>query len=101
MIVPRNIRLPGKAVANELQMDNEWNSNKFVDIGRLRLNRKKQRAGIEYFRIKSIPDTVETHRLLNTLGLTINDTVDSMKMTAKTLLHIVTGVQMLFRITGG
>ena len=121
----RNIRLPGKSVANELQIDNEWNSNKFVDIGRLRLIRKKQKEGIEglkntisdydngdrtsdklkpafagaaisglfvifydvdnqeYFRIKNIPDTVETHRLLNTLGLTINDTVDSMKMTAE------------------
>jgi len=124
----RNIRLPGKSVANELQMDDEWNSNKFVDIGKLRLNRKKQRTEIEglrniignydngdrtseklkpvfvgaaisglfvifydednqeYFRIKNIPDTVETHRLLNTLGLTINDTVDSMKMTAKSSL---------------
>src|SRR5687768_16549010 len=39
----RNIRLPGKSVANELQMYNEWNSNKFIDIGRLRLNRKKQK----------------------------------------------------------
>jgi hypothetical protein len=46
----RNMRLPGKSVANELQMDNEWNSNIFVDIGRLRLNRKKQRAGIEGLR---------------------------------------------------
>ena len=124
----RNIRLPGKSVANELQIDNEWNSNKFVDIGRLRLIRKKQKEGIEglkntisdydngdrtsdklkpafagaaisglfvifydvdnqeYFRIKNIPDTVETHRLLNTLGLTINDTVDSMKMTARSSL---------------
>jgi hypothetical protein len=107
----RNIRLPGKSVAEELQIDNKWISNKFVDIGRMRLNRKKQKEGIEglrntinsnnkdnnldpifagaavsglfvifydhdnqdYFRIKNIPDTVETHRLLNTLGLMFDD----------------------------
>jgi hypothetical protein len=43
----RNIRLPGKSVVNELQIDNEWKSDEFVDIGRLRLNRKKQKEGIE------------------------------------------------------
>ena len=106
----------------------EWNSYeeiRFVDIGRLKLNRKKQKEGIEglrttmdyieriseklnpifagaavsglfvifydtgdqdYFRIKNVPDTVESRRLLNTLGLTINDNVDSMKMTAKSSL---------------
>jgi hypothetical protein len=39
----RNIRLPGKSIANELQIDNEWKSDEFVDISRLRLNRKKQK----------------------------------------------------------
>lgn len=120
----RNIRLPGKSVADELQIDDKHRSNEFVDIGRLRLNRKKQKEGIEglmniinsnisnigddnlvpifagaavsglftifydrgnqdYFRIENIPDTVEAHRLLNTLGLTVNDSVSSMKMTAR------------------
>ena len=114
----RRIRLPGKSIANELQIDK---SNKFVDIGRLQLNRKKQKKGIEglrniigkgdkltpifvgaaisglfvifydindqdNFRVKNIPDTIETRRLLNTLGLTIDDTVDSMKMTARSSL---------------
>jgi hypothetical protein len=124
----RNIRLPGKSVVNELQIDNEWKSDEFVDIGRLRLNRKKQKEGIEglrniignsdnsdrtsdklkpifagaaisglfvifndvgnqdYFRVKNIPDTIETRKLMNTLGLTIDDTVDSMKMTARSSL---------------
>jgi len=117
----RNIRLPGKSVTDELQIDDKHSSNEFVDIGRLRLNRKKQKEGIEglknilnsniednnlvpifagsavsglfaifydrsnqdYFRIKNIPDTVEAYRLLNTLGLTANDSVSSMKMTAR------------------
>lgn len=124
----RNIRLPGKSVVNELQIDNEWKSDEFVDIGRLRLNRKKQKEGIEglwniignsdnsdrtsdklkpifagaaisglfvifndvgnqdNFRVKNIPDTIETRKLMNTLGLTIDDTVDSMKMTARSSL---------------
>ena len=124
----RNIRLPGKSVVNELQIDNEWKPDEFVDIGRLRLNRKKQKEGIEglwniignsdnsdrtsdklkpifagaaisglfvifndvgnqdYFRVKNIPDTIETRKLMNTLGLTIDDTVDSMKMTARSSL---------------
>jgi hypothetical protein len=104
-----------------LQIDK---SDKFVDIGRLQLNRKKQKKGIEglrniidnydkcdklipifvgaaisglfvifydtndqdYFRVKNISDTIETRRLLDTLGLTIDDTVDSMKMTARSSL---------------
>jgi hypothetical protein len=120
----RNIRLPGRSVADELQIDDKHSSNEFVDIGRLRLNRKKQKEGIEglrsiinsniednnlvpifagsavsglfaifydrsnqdYFRIKNIPDTVEAYRLLNTLGLTANDSVSSMKMTAQSSL---------------
>ena len=126
----RNIRLPGKPIADELNINKqkEWNSYediRFVDIGRLKLNRKKQKEGIEglrttmdyiertseklkpifagaavsglfvifydtgdqdYFRIKNVPDTVESRRLLNTLGLTINDNVDSMKMTANSSL---------------
>lgn len=120
----RNIRLPGKSVTDELQIDDKHSSNEFVDIGRLRLNRKKQKEGIEglknilnsniednnlvpifagsavsglfaifydrsnqdYFRIKNIPDTVEAYRLLNILGLTTNDSVSSMKMTARSSL---------------
>jgi hypothetical protein len=124
----RSIRLLGKSVVNELQIDNEWKSDEFVDIGRLRLNRKKQKEGIEglwniignsdnsdrtsdklkpifagaaisglfvifndvgnqdNFRVKNIPDTIETRKLMNTLGLTIDDTVDSMKMTARSSL---------------
>jgi hypothetical protein len=116
----RNIRLPGKSVTNEWRIDNEGKSYEFADIGRLRLNRKRQKEGIEdlrniinsnmigdnlipifvgaavsglfaifydrnnqdYFRIKKIPDTIEARKLLDTLGLTIDNTVNSMKMTA-------------------
>jgi hypothetical protein len=128
----RNIRLPGKPIANELHV-NKGNEKKgrldeFIDIGRLRLNRKKQKEGIkglrniisnydnddrisdklkpvfagaaisglfvifydvdnqDYFRIKNIPDTIQTCRILNTLGLTIDDTVNSMKMIARSSL---------------
>ena len=40
----------------------------------------------DYFRIKNIPDTIEALMLLDTLGLTIGDTVDSIKMTARSSL---------------
>ena len=45
----RNIKLPGKSLANELnfQSDQLYQHNNFVDIGRIRLNRKKQKEGIQ------------------------------------------------------
>jgi hypothetical protein len=126
----RNIRLPGKPIAVELHIDKEKEGNsdegiRFIDIGRLRLNRKKQKKGIEglrntidsgnrigeklkplfagaaisglfaifydvdsedYFRIKNIPDTIEARRLLSILKLKVDDTVSSMKTTARNLL---------------
>lgn len=102
--------------------------DELIDIGRLRLNRKKQKEGIEglrnvigsynngdrindklrpifagaaisglfaifydvddqdYFRIKNIPDTIEARRLLGALELKVNDTVSSMKLTARNSL---------------
>lgn len=126
----RNIRLPGKPITDELHIDKEKEGNpdegiRFTDIGRLKLNRKKQKEGIEglrntidngdriseklksifagaaisglfvifydvesqdYFRIKNIPDTIEARRLLSTLELKVDDTVSSMKMTARNSL---------------
>jgi hypothetical protein len=63
----RNIKLPGKSLANELNInkikeeeeqlggdddnddndDNDDGDNGFLDIGRIRLNRKKQKEGLE------------------------------------------------------
>jgi hypothetical protein len=46
----RSIKLPGKSLSGELDIPKEEaysNENKFVDIGRLKLNRKKQQEGIE------------------------------------------------------
>jgi len=130
----RNIRLPGKSLAYELQIDKEKVNeeedlldNNFRDIGRLKLNRKKQKEGLEglrstihdykknntskklrpifagaaisglfaifydadnleYFRIKNIPDTDEVRNMFGTLGLKTNDSVSSMKVTARTSL---------------
>src|SRR5919112_1000369 len=45
----RSIKLPGKSLSDELDIPKEEsrkNDNKFVDIGRLKLNRKKQQEGI-------------------------------------------------------
>jgi hypothetical protein len=49
----RSIKLPGKWLSGELDIPKEEinsNENKFVDIGRLKLNRKKQHEGIESLR---------------------------------------------------
>lgn len=51
----RNIRLPGKSLANEWTISREKEErsdedNNFIDLGRLRLNRKKQKEGIEGLR---------------------------------------------------
>jgi hypothetical protein len=48
----RNIKLPGKLLLNELRIDKDKDEglpkgNNFIDIGRLKLNRKKQKEGIE------------------------------------------------------
>ena len=49
----RSIKLPGKSLSDELDIPKEepGNSNsEFIDIGRLKLNRKKQQEGIESLR---------------------------------------------------
>ena len=132
----RNIKLPGKSLASELNInkikeeqqlggdcDSNDYDNDFLDIGRIQLNRKKQKEGLvglksisandnsncgnnskikpifagaaisglfaifhdgdNYFRIKNIPDNIESRQILYDLGLEqINGDVQSMKMTA-------------------
>jgi hypothetical protein len=49
----RSIKLPGKSLSDELDIPREEaynDDNKFVDIGRLKLNRRKQQEGIESLR---------------------------------------------------
>jgi hypothetical protein len=46
------VKLPGKSLVGELGIDAETGSEKdtFVDIGRIKLNRKKQGMGIQGLR---------------------------------------------------
>ena len=49
----RSIKLPGKSLSDELDIPKEepGNSNsEFIDIGRLKLSRRKQQEGIESLR---------------------------------------------------
>ena len=51
----RAIKLPGKSLVGKLDIQKEEilgvsNNNSFVDMGRIRLNRRKQREGIEALR---------------------------------------------------
>ena len=62
----RNIRLPGEPIANELHLDKE--EEKFIDIGRLRLNRKKQKEGIEGLK-NAISSYNNRDRIINKLRL--------------------------------
>jgi len=114
----RAIKLPGKSLKQSLNLnDKEDDTIKFTDFGRIVLNRKKQRIGIdslrevvnecasskvkpimtgaaisglfaifndcEYFRIKNIPDTDETRKILENLGLGFNGSVQSVRRNAK------------------
>jgi hypothetical protein len=119
----RAIKLPGKPLIEKLNLmkdvlhEKETDDTRFIDFGRLVLNRKKQRQGIlalrkivdeyaslkikpiiagaaisglfaifydgEYFRIKNIPDTSEANQLFDKLGLSTNDSVESVKKNAK------------------
>ena len=48
----RSIKLPGKRLMNELDITQEGNCNaEFKDIGRIKLNRKKQKEGIKALKI--------------------------------------------------
>jgi hypothetical protein len=115
----RAIKLPGKSLKDSLNLlpEEEHDKIKFTDIGRITLNRRKQKAGIdalrkiisdcvsskvkpivagaaisglfavfndgEYFRIKDIPDTNEAHQIFHKLGLTVDESVQSVKRSAK------------------
>jgi hypothetical protein len=49
----RSIKLPGKLLSDELDIPKEESGNsnsEFIDIGRLKLNRRKQQEGIESLR---------------------------------------------------
>ena len=46
----RNIKLPGESLTNELDLTIDELNKKDLDIGRIRLNRKKQKEGIEGLR---------------------------------------------------
>lgn len=115
----RAIKLPGKMLKESLNLslEKEHNKIKFTDFGRIVLNRKKQRVGIEslrkivnectlsnvkpivagaaisglfaifndseYFRIKNITDTGEARQILDELGLSVGESVESVKANAK------------------
>ena len=119
----RAIKLPGKPLIEKLNLvkdvlqETKIDSTRFLDIGRIVLNRRKQRQGIdalknivyectsskikpiiagaaisglfaifydgEYFRIKNIPDTNEARQIFDKLGLSISDSVQSVKQNTK------------------
>ena len=119
----RAIKLPGKPLIEKLNLvkdvlqERKIDKTRFLDIGRIVLNRKKQRQGIdalknilyectsskikpiiagaaisglfavfydgEYFRIKNIPDTNEARQIFDKLGLSISDSVQSVKQNTK------------------
>lgn len=119
----RAIKLLGKPLIEKLNLvkdvlqERKIDSTRFLDIGRIVLNRRKQRQGIdalknivyectsskikpiiagaaisglfaifydgEYFRIKNIPDTNEARQIFDKLGLSISDSVQSVKQNTK------------------
>ena len=122
-LYPMAIKLPGKLLIEKLNLvkdvlqERKIDSRRFLDIGRIVLNRRKQRQGIdalknivyectsskikpviggaavsglfaifydgEYFRIKNIPDTNEARQIFDKLGLSISNSVQSVKQNTK------------------
>jgi len=114
----RAVKLPGIPLKENLNLkEKDSNGKKFTDFGRLVLNRRKQRVGMdalrniasecacskvkpimsgiavsglfaifydnEYFRIKNIPDTNEARQILGEIGLAVDESVESVRKTAK------------------
>jgi hypothetical protein len=119
----RAIKLPGKPLIEKLNLvkdvlqERKIDSTRFLDIGRIVVNRRKQRQGIdalknivyectfskikpiiagaaisglfaifndgEFFRIKNIPGTNEARQIFDKLGLSISDSVQSVKQHTK------------------
>ena len=121
----RAIKLPGIPLVEKLNLEDDEVSKKeisrteFIDYGRVKLKRQKQRHGFdslkkvideclsskikpviagaaisglfaifydgdgEYFRIKNIPDTNEAHHILDKLGLSLYESVKSVKENAR------------------
>jgi hypothetical protein len=72
----RNIKLPGKSLVNELNIkkrkdvsveDNNKedgdNNNDFIDVGRIRLNRKKQKEGLESLKNVSTCNGIDNKKI--------------------------------------
>jgi hypothetical protein len=71
----RNIKLPGKSLVNELNVkkrkdvsveDNNKerrDNNDFIDVGRIRLNRKKQKEGLESLKNVSTRNGIDNNKL--------------------------------------
>jgi hypothetical protein len=115
----RAIKLPGKPLKMSLDLlpEKEIDATKFTDYGRVILNRRKQRVGMEalreiahecasskvkpiisgaaisglfaifydgeYFRVKNIPDTVESREILEKIGVGVSESVESVKRNSK------------------
>lgn len=121
----RNIKLPGKSLANVLNFNSEQKEeNSFIDIGRIQLNRQKQNRGLEglknsistihnnknsdnsnikpifggaavsglfaifydgidYFRIKNIPDLQVSRLILQNIDLEVYKSVCSTRSVAR------------------
>jgi hypothetical protein len=104
----RNIKLPGKPLMDELStlMKSQPYHDNFIDIDRIKLNRKKQKEGVyvlkslsndkSYSKLKSIfagaaisglfaifHDGTDYFRITRTLGLEVYEGVDSIKSSAK------------------
>ena len=124
----RSIKLPGKSLVSKLDFNSrKLNENNYLDIGRILLNRKKQKEGIkglknslsnnnnknkdinnkikpifggaaisglfaivhdgiDYFRVKNIPDTPMPRQMLENIGLQIYGDVYSIKSAARSSL---------------
>jgi hypothetical protein len=71
----RNIKLPGKSVVSKLQINSEeLSKDNFGDIGKLNLNRKKQKEGTQEL---SINDNIKLKTIFTGAAISMQDAARS------------------------
>ena len=71
----RNIKLPGKSVVSKLQINSEeLSKDNFTDIGKLNLNRKKQKEGTQEL---SINDNIKLKPIFTGAAISMQDAARS------------------------
>lgn len=83
----RNIKLPGKSVVSKLQINSEeLSKDNFADIGKLNLNRKKQKEGTQEL---SIYDNSKLKPIFTGAAISMHDAARSSLAKSDKLSNVI------------